>query len=101
MTNTGTRPGAAVPELYLGLPSSPDVPQPPRQLKGYSKLLLSPGESKTVSFPLDDRAFSYWDTSSGSWQIAPGCYGVFVGSSSRSLALSGTIARGGASCSSG
>jgi beta-glucosidase len=98
VTNTGTRTGVAVPELYLGLPSLTNVPQPPRQLKGYSKLTLSPGGSKTVSFPLDDRAFSYWDTGSGSWQVAPGCYRVMVGSSSQSLKLSGVIARGGASC---
>ena len=98
VTNTGKRTGVAVPQLYLALPSpSSDVPQPPRQLKGYSKLSLAPGKSQVVSFPLDDRAFSYWDVGSGSWKVAPGCYGVFVGRSSRDLPLSGAIARGNAS----
>ena len=97
--NTGTRPGFAVPQLYLGLPSpSADVRQPPRQLKGFTKLALGPGKSQTVSFPLDERAFSYWDIGSGTWQVAPGCYKVFVGSSSRDLPLSGTIARGNTDC---
>ena len=98
VTNTGTRAGIAVPQLYLGLPSSSAVPEPPRQLKGYSKLTLSPGESKNVSFPLDDRAFSHWDVSTNSWQVAPGCYRVMVGSSSRNLPLSGVIARDDGSC---
>jgi beta-glucosidase len=99
VTNTGKRSGLAVPQLYLGLPSpSADVLQPPRQLKGYVKLTLAPGQSKTVSFPLDDRAFSYWDVGTGAWRVTPGCYGVFAGSSSRNLPLHGTIARGGARC---
>jgi beta-glucosidase len=99
VTNTGDRTGAAVPQLYLGLPSpSPDVVQPPRQLKGFTKLSLPPGRSETMSFPLDERAFSYWDVGTGGWRVAPGCYGVFVGSSSRDLPLQGAISRGGASC---
>ena len=102
VTNTGTRPGFAVPQLYVGLPSpSAAVQQPPRQLKGFTKISLTPGKSQTVSFPLDERAFSYWDAGTGSWKVAPGCYGVFVGSSSRDLPLHGTIARGNATCSSG
>jgi beta-glucosidase len=51
-----------------------------------------------VSFPLDDRSFSYWDTAANAWKIAPGCYGIFVGTSSRDLPLRGTLARGGGRC---
>jgi beta-glucosidase len=91
--NTGSRPGWAVPELYIAMPSSKDVPQPPEQLKGYSKLQLDPGKTKRVSIVLDDRAFSYWDTKSHGWQVAPGCYGLSVGSSSRDLALRTVVAR--------
>lgn len=102
VTNTGGRTGTAVPQLYLDLPSpSASVVQPPRQLKGYSKLSLAPGQSTAVSFPLDDRAFSYWDVTSGSWQIAPGCYAVQVGRSSRDLPLNGVVSRGTATCSPG
>ncbi|HEV7677979.1 MAG TPA: glycoside hydrolase family 3 C-terminal domain-containing protein [Candidatus Dormibacteraeota bacterium] len=99
VTNTGARTGTAVPQLYLGLPSpGPSVVQPPRQLRGYTKLSLAPGESRRVSFALDDRAFSYWDTPSSTWRVAPGCYPVQVGASSRDLATTAEIARGGAAC---
>jgi beta-glucosidase len=98
VTNTGSRAGTAVPEVYLGLPSSAAVPQPPRQLKGFAKVALAPGQSARVSVGLVERAFAYWDVSSRSWRVAPGCYGVMVGSSSRDLPLHGVIARGGARC---
>jgi beta-glucosidase len=93
--NTGTRAGTAVPQLYLGLPNvSKDVQQPPRQLKGYAKVTLKAGEAKRVSFPLDERAFSYWNTPAKGWRIEPGCYTAEVGFSSRDLPLRGTIGRG-------
>jgi beta-glucosidase len=102
VTNTGNRAGTAVPELYLHLPPpSTSVPQPPRQLRGYSKLSLAPGQSAQVSFPLFDRGFSYWDVGSNSWKVAPGCYEVMVGASSRSLPLMAVISRGGADCGTG
>ncbi len=97
--NIGTRTGVAVPQLYLGLPSpSSAVPQPPRQLKGFSRVKLAPGETRGVTFPLNDRAFSYWDVSSSEWRVNPGCYRVEVGNSSRDLPLEATLVRGGASC---
>jgi beta-glucosidase len=102
VTNTGSRTGVAVPQLYLDLPSpSATVVQPPRQLRGYSKLDLAPGQSATVTFPLDDRAFSYWDVTSNGWRVAPGCYGVQVGASSRDLPLNGLASRGAATCAAG
>lgn len=102
VTNTGVRTGVAVPQLYLDLPSpSAGVVQPPRQLKGYGKTILAPGQSADVTFGLDDRAFSYWDVGSSSWHVAPGCYRVEVGASSRDLPLQGMAARGGATCGPG
>ena len=99
LTNTGRRTGIAVPQLYLGLPSpSSSVQQPPRQLKGYRSFRLKPGHSVTVTFPLNERAFSYWDVNTSGWKVAPGCYRVYVGASSRDLPLHGTISRGGAHC---
>ena len=99
VTNTGPRPGVAVPELYLALPPpSPGVRQPPRQLKAFTKLALAPGQSRRVVFRLNDRSFSYWDVARHGWRVAAGCYGVMVGSSSRDLPLTGTLARGGARC---
>jgi len=99
VTNTGSRAGADVPQLYLGLPQpSPSVIQPPRQLKGFQKIALAPGETRRVTFPIDARALSYWDVNANDWAIAPGCYGVMVGHSSRDIALRATLAVAGATC---
>jgi hypothetical protein len=75
--------------------------QPPNQLKGFDKLTLAAGASKQVRFSLDDRAFSYWNTNAAGWRVAPGCYAIRVGSSSRDLPLQGTVSRGGARCAAG
>ena len=99
VTNTGHRAGVAVPQLYLGMPQpAPGVVQPPKQLRGYRKLSLAPGRTKRVTFAIDSRALSYWDVHTNGWRVAPGCYGVMVGSSSRDIAQRATIAVGGASC---
>ena len=100
VTNTGSRQGFAVPQLYLGLPSLAGVPQPPLQLKGFQKVSLQPGQTATVRFHLNDRSFAYWDNELNSWKVAPGCYGVSVGSASAPAdqLLRGTIARLGADC---
>jgi beta-glucosidase len=98
VTNTGARTGWAVPQIYVSLPSLPGVPQPPRQLKGFAKVELSPGQSQRVMMPLDARAFSYWSDAANAWRIARGCDRIQVGSSSRQLPLSGVVAQGGASC---
>ena len=97
-TNTGARSGTAVPELYLSLPSLPGVPQPPRQLKGFAKVKLAPGQSARVSMAPNARSFSYWSDTASAWRIAPGCDKVGVGSSSRSLPLRGQIAIAGGAC---
>lgn len=81
LRNTGTVSGAAVVQLYLGFP---DVAcEPPRQLKGFSKKSVAPGVSVTVTFPLDVRARSIWDTGIHAWVEAKGKFQVVVGLSSR------------------
>ncbi|NDU77138.1 glycosyl hydrolase [Actinomadura sp. DSM 109109] len=91
ITNTGTRRGYAVPQLYLALNPATGAAQPPQQLKGFTKLALDPGQSSTVTFPLGARAFAYWDTTAGSWKTAPGCTKALVGFSSRDTILRGRI----------
>ena len=98
VANVGRRTGAAVPQLYLGIPGLAGVPQPAAQLKGFDKLTLAPRQKRRVSFVLDARSLSYWDTAAGGWRVAPGCYRVMVGSSSRDLPLHGVFARAGAHC---
>ncbi|HEY2436959.1 MAG TPA: fibronectin type III-like domain-contianing protein, partial [Solirubrobacteraceae bacterium] len=98
ITNTGSRRGSSLAQLYVGLPSVPGAPQPPSQLKGFTKLTLAPGRSRRVSFPLNGRSLAYWNTGAGAWSVAPGCDTVMVGPSSREALLKGTLAVDGASC---
>lgn len=88
--NSGNVEGAEVVQLYLGLPSLPAVPQPPRQLKGFQKVALKPGAKVHVRFIADARALSYWDVTTHTWKVPPGTYSVFVGSSSRDIRLQGS-----------
>lgn len=92
VTNTGKRRGIAVPQLYLSLPSTPAVPQPPKALKGFERIELAAGESKRVRFRLNGRAFAHWDAGKNRWQRSPGCARVLVGRSSRRTPLHAPIA---------
>ncbi|HEY3609118.1 MAG TPA: glycoside hydrolase family 3 C-terminal domain-containing protein [Pseudonocardiaceae bacterium] len=91
VTNTGSRAGAEVAQLYVGDPSSSAVPEPPDQLQGFVKVSLAPGQTRRVSFTLTSRSFSFWDTASSSWRVAGGTYHLNVGDSSRSLPLTASI----------
>ncbi|HVU72306.1 MAG TPA: glycoside hydrolase family 3 C-terminal domain-containing protein [Mycobacteriales bacterium] len=94
--NTGARTGAEVPQLYVADPAASG--EPPKQLKGYTKVTLGAGQSTQVTLSLDQRAFSHWDTKTHSWKVTKGCYTILAGDSSRNLPLSAKIGRGGASC---
>jgi len=96
VTNTGARTGADVAQLYVFDPRA--AHEPPKQLKGYAKVLLQPGQSKTVTFTLDKRSFSYWNVKVHGWRVAAGCYRLGVGDSSRALPLRGRVVRGRATC---
>ncbi|HET9409893.1 MAG TPA: glycoside hydrolase family 3 C-terminal domain-containing protein [Candidatus Sulfotelmatobacter sp.] len=87
--NVGETAGAEVVQLYVHLPGGNNVSQPPKQLKGFQKVLLQPGKKTRVRFTLSGRALSYWDTASHSWKIEPGTYAVCVGSSSRDIRATG------------
>ena len=91
VTNTGDRAGAEVAQVYVGLPSLPNVPQPPDQLKGFQRVELAAGQSAPVTIKLDARSFSYWDEASHGWKLGPGTYTVSVGGSSRDLRLNDKI----------
>lgn len=80
VTNTGTRTGAEVAQLYLGDPSG--TGEPVRQLRGFQRVTLAPGQTQQVAFPLTARDLAYWNTASRSWTVAPGAYQVYVGDSS-------------------
>ena len=86
VTNTGSRAGKAVPQLYVGDAESTPI-RPVRELKGFGKLLLQPGESKDVSFTLDKRSFAYWNEEIHDWHVETGDFTIEVGDSSRNLPL--------------
>jgi beta-glucosidase len=80
ITNTGRRAGSDVAQLYLRDPAA--AGEPPRQLKGFAKVTLRPGQSQVVRFTLDRHDLSYWSNPANAWVVAPGSFGVFVGDSS-------------------
>jgi beta-glucosidase len=91
VTNTGKRAGREVVELYVGLPSTSAIPQPPKELKHFAKVLLEPGQTQRVSMKLDSNSLRCWDAESHNWTILPGTYHVMMGSSSRDLPLQGSF----------
>jgi beta-glucosidase len=81
VTNTGSRQGAEVVQLYVSdLKAS--VPRPVKELKGFSKVSLQPGETKTVSITIDRQALSFYDETSQAWKAEPGDFDLLVGTSS-------------------
>ena len=88
--NTGERAGKTVVQLYVGDQES-TVLRPVRELKGFEKVELQPGESRDVTFTLDKRAFAYWNTQLHDWHVETGAFSVEVGQSSRDIAVSGTV----------
>ena len=93
VTNTGSRAGAEVAQVYVGDPSS-RVPRPEKELKGYEKVYLQPGERRRVAVALDPSAFTYWDSGRHAFVLEEGEFIVSVGASSRDLPLQKTIRLG-------
>ncbi len=90
VTNSGSREGAEVAEVYVGNTHAP-VPRPVKELKGFSKVMLKPGETRHVRVSLDRRAFSYFDVEEEDWAAAPGEFAILVGGSSDNTALRGAF----------
>ncbi len=90
ITNTGTREAAEVAQIYVGEPRML-VPRPPKELKGFAKVSLKPGESRTVSVALDARAFAYYDIAGQQWKVDSGEFDILVGSSSAKIELRRSI----------
>ena len=90
VTNTGKRAGAEIVQLYVAKPGA-EVFRPAQELKGFARVQLQPGESKTVTIPLDDKAFRYWNTRTGSWEVEGGSYELRVGASSADIRLTAVV----------
>lgn len=88
--NKGKRASAEVAQLYLSFPNG--TGEPPRQLKGFAKVSLKPGESAVREIILPRDAFRYWDEDLARWRIAAGDYQLTLGRSSRDIVWTGRIA---------
>jgi len=89
ITNTGSREGAEVVQVYVQ-PKKAQVLRPSKELKGFLKVALKPGETKKVSIALNGRSFAYYAPEKKGWVVEAGEYGILVGSSSRDLRLTGS-----------
>lgn len=88
--NTGKTEGAAVPQLYVGRGNG-KMFRPEKELKGFAKLVLKPGESKTVTLALNSRSFAYYNTAAKDWAIEGGTYKIMVGASAQDILLTEQI----------
>jgi len=89
LTNTGSRAGAEIAEVYAALPAS--AQEPPKRLVGWSKVKLAAGETKTVSVEIDPKYLSIFDEKKDAWTLLPGEYTLMVGGSSQDLPLKTTV----------
>lgn len=81
VTNTGARAGAQTVQIYAALPAS--LGEPPKRLVGWTKVVLQPGEARTVSVAVPAQRFAVWDANAHAWRIAAGSYGLSAAASSR------------------
>ena len=90
ITNSGSRDGAEVAQLYVGLPNG-KVFRPKKELKGFAKVFLKAGESKKVSIAFDDKTFRYFNVNTNNWEVEDGKYVISVGASSADIRLTGEV----------
>ena len=90
VTNTGNRFGKEVVQLYVA-PKNSTVIRPVRELRAFEKTGIAPGETKTVTFLLDSRAYAYWSTEIHGWHVESGEYEVQVGKNAQDIILSRTV----------
>lgn len=88
VTNTGSRAGAEVPQLYLGQPQS-KIPAPPKSLAGFERVVLAPGKAERVRMQISSRQLGYWSVEDRAWRTLTGKRPILVGASSRDIRLTG------------
>jgi beta-glucosidase len=90
--NVGQMEGAEVAQMYVSLPDA-KVFRPEKELKGFAKVFLKPGESKKVEIAFDDKTFRYWNVKTNKWEVEGGKYKILLGASSADIRLTGDITR--------
>jgi len=89
VSNTGTRTGAEVVQMYVASPAS--AHEPPHQLKAYRKVALARGQNRRVTLTVDLASLASWDNSSTGWTLHKGTYQIYVGDSSRHLSTHASV----------
>lgn len=90
ITNKGDFDGAEIVQMYVGLDNA-IVFRPKKELKGFKKVFIKAGESKTVSIAFDDKTFRYWNVATNKWEVEKGSYNIMVGSNVNNILLKDTI----------
>ncbi len=89
ITNTGERAGAEIAQVYVS--SHGQVFHPVKELKGFTKIYLEAGQSQTVTIPLDDKAFRYFNVKTDRFEVEGGTYDILVGASAADIRLTGSV----------
>jgi beta-glucosidase len=89
VTNSGSRAGTEVVQLYVGDPAS--TGEPVHQLRNFQRVTLNPGASTTVRFTVSAHDLAHWDDTANAWSTTAGTYQILIGNSSRNLPLSGNL----------
>lgn len=90
LKNTGSVAGAEIAQIYISRKDGAVV-RPVKELKGFRKVFLKPGEEKEVTIPLDDKAFRYFNTRTNAWEIEGGEYQILAAASSRDIRLTASV----------
>ena len=94
ITNTGDVKGKEIAQLYVGLGKS-EIIRPTKELKGFAKVELEPGQTKKVEISFDDKTFRYFNVKTNKWEIEKGSYSIMIASSSDNIRLEGSINQAG------
>lgn len=90
LTNSGRVAGMEIAQLYIGC-ASDEIFRPNKELKGFTKIFINAGETKTVTIPFDDKTFRYFNVKTNNWEIEQSDYNIMVGASSADIRLTETI----------
>ena len=91
VTNTGKVAGADVAQIYVGQ-QNPKIPRPRYELKAFQKVRLAPGESRTITLPLNRRSFAYWSDADHDWKVDADSFTIYAGDSSLDPPLHAVLA---------
>ena len=94
ITNVGDVKGKEIAQLYVGLGKS-EIIRPTKELKGFAKVELEPGQTKKVEISFDDKTFRYFNVKTNKWEIEKGSYSIMIASSSDNIRLEGSINQNG------